>query len=362
MIVCPVCSFRNPDANDRCFKCSALLVQNDAAMQEAKSRVARRLRSRLVLQPLAAPIDWLRHRPWVNKVFASPDHGRHRYPYTAGLFSLLVPGAGHWYVAQGLKGTLIFVVALAFTAFAIATIREAWSNVVLFLLLLFWLLVWADSVASAAVANGERWVFRKTLALLFGAMMIIGVSVSVLQYLGLGFVKLERLTSNAMVPAFHSGDRVLFTSVPLWFRSPRMGEMVSFDPPRFVATEQKNVYSINISRYFQRVAGLPGDRVAKEGATFFLNGEELAQEQEPLGGELLPDFDVVVPEGSYFLPVTGIPQDLFAGVSGAGYIGYVGQTGLTFENWPGFALVPEKDIAGKGIAIVSPPENRRWLK
>jgi signal peptidase I len=361
MIVCTICGFRNPDTNDRCFRCQALLKRNEEAMQEAKASAARKTRRLRYAYPIAAPLDWLRHRPWLSGIFAVPDHGQYRYPFTAGLLSLL-PGVGHWYAGQGIKGALVFMVWLALFVFALATIRQDWSNAVLFSLLMFWLLVWADSVAVAARANGDTWRFRKTLALVFGAMMIIGTSVSVGQYLGLGFVSLERVSNDAMQPAFRAGDRVFFTSVPLWIRDPAVGEIVSFDPPRFVATQKDDVYSINISRYFQRVVGAPGDRLVKKGNRYFRNGEELSAGQVPLGGDSLPDFDTVVPEGSYFIPVTGIPKDMLSGISGAGLISHVGQPGFIFQRWPDFAMIPEEEIRGKGIAILSPPPRRQWLK
>lgn len=329
-------------------------------MQDAKVNVARKTRRLRLLMPIMAPFDWLLHRPWIAAIFEVPDQGRYRYPFTAGLLSL-IPGAGHWYAGQTIKGTLLFVIGLALLCFALLTIRIPWSNFVLFALLLFWLVVWADSVAVAARANGDYWVFRKTLALVFAAMMIVGVTLSVVQYLGIGFVRIERVTSDAMQPMFKGGDRIVFTSVPLWLRKPAVGEVVSFDPPRFVATQSGDVYSVNIKRYFQRVIAGPGDRLTKRRNLYLLNGSELPAACLPLGNDSLPEFDIVLPERSYFIPVTGIPQDIFAGIAGAGLLSHVGQPGFAFQNWPNFAIITRKDIKGKGIAIVSPPERRRWL-
>ncbi len=361
MIICPVCKFRNPDANVKCFRCSALLKRDDDALKEAKLSAARKLRPMRIAQPVAAPIDWLRHRSWFRRIFHVPDDAPRKYPYTAGLLSLL-PGAGHLYAGQSIKGSIIFVLWLAGVIFAIATIRAPWSNIVLFSLLILWLLVWADSIGVAAASNGDQWRFRKTLGLLFGAMMIVGVSVSVLQYLGVRIVQLERVTSDAMSPQLKRGDRLFFSNVPLWFRKPRVGEVVSYNPPRFIANQSSNIYSINISQYFQRVLAGPGDRIAKSGGTFSRNGNQLKDDDLPIGGAQLPDFDVIVPKDSYFIPVTGIPQDLFSGISGAGPIGYVGQPGYVFPAWPDFAIIPAADIRAKGYAIVSPPERRQLLK
>lgn len=293
-------------------------------------------------------------------MLAVPENGPFRYPFTAGLLSI-IPGAGHWYAGQTAKAALLFVVGAACIAFAAATFQQPWSNYVLLALLIFWLLVWADSVAMAAQANGDRWHFRNTLALWFAAMMLVGLSISATQFLGVNFVSLQKVTSDAMAPHIRDGDRVMFSSVPLWFRDPHVGEIVMFDPPLFSADRGQDRYSINIRKYFQRVLAGPGDAVAKRNGYFYRNGALVPPDDEPFNGRVLPDFDLVVPADSWFIPVTNIPEDMLAGLLGAGSIGYVGEPGFSFSSWPEFAIIPEKDISAKGVAIIDPPPRRRFL-
>lgn len=360
MIICPVCGFRNLDANLRCFRCSALLKRDDDLLREATATADRKGRRKRLHQALTGPIDWLLHRPWISNLFAVPEDGPFKYPFTAGLLSI-IPGAGHWYAGQIAKGWLLFLAGSSLAVFALAVFYTVWSNYVLLAVLVFWLLVWADSVAVAVQANGDRWRFRNTLALWFAAMMLVGVSVSALQLLGVNFVSLQKVTSDAMAPHIRDGDRIMFTSVPLWFRDPKAGEIVMFDPPLFSAEQGQDKYSINIRKYFQRVLGAPGDRVEKRGGHFYRNGILLGGNDEPFNGRVLPDFDLVVPADFYFIPVTNIPADMLAGLLGAGSIGYVGEPGFVFSGWPQFAIISEDDIFSKGLAIIDPPPRRGWL-
>ncbi len=361
MIVCPVCRFRNPDSNERCFKCSALLKRNDEFFREATSTAKRRASRERFRLRFGNPLDWLRHQDWFRRLTAIPEDVLFRYPFTAGLLSLLVPGAGHWYAGQPLKGALFFILGIPALVFAIVSIREPWSNYVLLGLTAFYLLIWTDSVAAATRANGNPWRARKTLALLFAAVMIFGTSVSALQFFGAGLFTLEKVSTNTMKPALHEGDRILFSFVPIWLRDPRPGEVVMFHPKQFSATQGRDIYAILVKKYYQRVLGVPGDTLKKIGPTIYRNGKIVPAEMMPFGGEQLPDFEIAVEEGFYFIPVTGIPQDWLAGLKGAGNISYVGQPGFVFNKFPQQALVPENMVRSKGIVVLNPPQHRRWL-
>ena len=161
MIVCPVCKFRNPDANERCFKCAALLKRNDAAMRDAAAAVKRRPVGERLRLRFGSPLDWLRHQEWWRRLTAIPDDMPLRYPFTAGLLSMLLPGAGHWYSGQKHKAVVLFLIGLPFLVIALLTITQPWSNFVLAGLVTYYLLIWTDSVAVATRVNGNPWRPRK---------------------------------------------------------------------------------------------------------------------------------------------------------------------------------------------------------
>lgn len=360
MIVCPVCGFRNMDANARCFKCSALLKRDEALFREGVRTTAKRSRRDRIYRLLSAPLDWVAHHHLTRKIFALPENAPFRYPFTAGLLNL-VPGMGYLYCGQPLRAGFTFLVFLALAALAVATIRHPYSNWLLYTLLGLFFILWADGIATAAKSNGECWRPRKTLALACAAMMMVGALLTAAQWVGMDVLTLQRITHSAMQPDLQSGDRVAVSDIPLWFREPRVGEVVMFNPPRFEVHQGANIFSINISKYLQRVLAGPGDRIAKKGAVYYRNDVELAGHELPFRGEDLPDFEILVPQGSYFIPVTGIPGDALASLMGSPAIGYVGEPGYSFIDFPASGIIPEGDISSTALAIASPPERRKWL-
>ena len=360
MLKCPVCGFRNPDANSRCFRCSGLLKRDKEVVEKAfavSDRKSRKLnRDRLLMRP----VDWLMHNRWVKSFSAIPENVPYRYPFTAGFLST-VPGAGHWYVGQWVKGILFFITAAVIFVIAVMTLRSPFSNVVLFGALFYWIVVWADSVSVATQVNGNQWSLRKKLQLIFAGMFLLGITITVTQYLGLGFLSLEKVTGSGVPPVIRHGDRLVFSKVPFWFGNPQIGDVVMFDPPRIVATQNADVYSVNIKRYYQKVSGAAGDKVSKTNGTFYRNGKVMQPNEVPFNGGVLPDFEITVPADSYFIPVTTIPRDILGGLVGAGAINYVGEPGFTFTTWPALSIIPAKDVQSKGLAIINPPPRRDWL-
>jgi signal peptidase I len=362
MIICPVCGFRNPDANDQCFRCSALLKRKAELVDEAFDRADQKQKRLARRQIWAGPLERLRDDPFVQKLNALPDDDHYRYPFTAGLLSIIFPGLGHIYAGQRLKGFLLAAVTATLLGITAESLRASWSNYFLFALLLYWLMVWASSVATAMRANGDTLVIRHVMALFFGGMMLLGGTLVAGQYLGLGIISVEKITTDAMMPSLERGERVLFSGVPLWFRAPRRGEIISFDPPRFDVQRGEDAISMNISRYFQRVVGLPGDKLKREGYQFWRNGELLTREQLPFGVDTMGDLDLIVPPGMVYAPLTYLPEaDIMGALSGAPHVPYYGAEGFVFVGWKEYPFVPVDSVERKGIAVIDPPARREWL-
>ena len=99
------------------------------------------------------------------------------------------------------------------------------------------------------------------------------------------------IPSESMVPTLEINDRVLAAKFPYYFTTPDRGDVVVFE-------------SVESSDdLIKRVVGLPGDTIAVQGSTLFLNGEP---QQEPYiadgGGPGLSTFGPIeVPEGHYFM-------------------------------------------------------------
>lgn len=362
MLTCPICGFRNPDANDTCFRCSAILKRNPELVEEAIERADRKHQLYARRQLWAAPLERFFESRFYERLNALPDDDRYRYPFTAGLLSIILPGLGHFYVGQPLKGVIFAGTGILFIIAALITIHATWSNYLLFAMLVFWTSAWGSSLAAAMRANGATLVRRHIYALFFAGIMLLGFFMVVGQYLGLGFISLEKITAKGMAPSLVQGERVAFSAVPLWFRDPRVNEIIKFDPPRFNAQIKSDSISINIKRYYQRLLGVGGDHLKKVGDQIWRNGQLLKPDQLPFGLETMGDFEFTVPADRYYAPITRIPEaDMLAAMWGAPDVPYIGADGYVFSFWDGYPYITEDMIWAKGLAIIDPPPRRQWL-
>lgn len=362
MIVCPVCQFRNPDANVRCFKCNALLQDNAEDVRGSLSRA----------DHSSPPYVWLRFLgflAWLNtwnplkRLWQIPQNVAYRFPWTAGGLSLL-PGLGQLYNRQPVKAAVIGSLWWAAAGICLITIHDPHSNYLLMVLLLSWLLVWNDAVASAVRINGEYWSFRNSIALWFAAMFLVGTSLVITQALGLNFFALVRIVHDAHSPALKKGDLIFVNNMSYWFwLKPRLGDVVQYNPGSFKAEKGNNILLINLQDNFQRVVGIEGDHIEKRKGRFYRNGVELSKIQEPILGDAIPDFVFDIPPGRYFLPVTAIPDDFWSAALGGSEAKApkLFAPGWIFQDWDKAGMVEEPQIFGRAVAIINPPERRKWL-
>ena len=120
--------------------------------------------------------------------------------------------------------------------------------------------------------------------------------------------------------------------------------------------------SINIKDYFQRVSGLPGDRIEKRDGRLYRNGVLVPPELEPFGLEKIPDGEsFTVPAGHYWLPVTSILTDVIATTVFEAPTLDLFQPKWIFKGWREACLISRKQLLGRAVAILHPPERRRFL-
>lgn len=365
MIVCPVCAFRNVGSQVRCLKCQALLREDEVEVADALARADELTRREFAAGAFKGLLHRLRSRNPLRALWALPEHVRYRFPFTAGLLSL-VPGLGQVYNRQPGKGFLFAGLWWSGAAVCLVTLRHPWSNVLLLLLLLGWLLIWSDAVASAVRINGGLWSFRNSVALWFAAMFLAGVTISGAQFFGMNLVSLVRVLDSSQEPHIRSGELVLTNHMAYWFSEPKLGEVVYFDPGRFTAEFPGALasasMSINIKDYFQRVSGLPGDRIEKREGRLYRNGALVPPELEPFGLELIPDGEsFTVPKGRYWLPVTSIPSDFFAVALFDASSPSLSAPGWIFKGWREACLISREELRGRAAAVLDPPGQRRFL-
>jgi len=365
MLVCPVCGFRNPDANTRCIRCSALLKRDEEAIRNAMDLGSKKGSEYKWQAMWQAPLERL-HDLGEKYLWNVPEGVPHRFPFTAGLLSIF-PGGGQFYNRQYHKGVVFFLIGSFLLLASLVTIQHPYSNFLLIGSLLAWIGMWSDAVSSAVRINGGFWSFRNSLALLFAGMFLVGITVTAAQFFGLSIITFVKARQDVHQPFIRQGDRLLVNHTAYWFSRPKLGDVIYYDPPRFTAedTDGKNVYSINIKAYFQRVVAGPADHVQKKGNELLRNGKPVPLDHLPFGLDTLPDFELTVPNNSVFAPVTYIPQDMLAGMMvaslGGRTVTKAHEGGLVFQKWEEASCPPLENIFGRAVAIVNPPEHRQWL-
>lgn len=428
MNTCPICGIRNPDSNVRCFQCQALLRQDaneyakSVRQADASMRRDRRARMKERISELLARILPRRLREL-------PQDLVYRFPWTAAGLSI-IPGAGQLYNHQPVKAAVFAGGWWTGAALCVLMLTQPYSNLLLLVLLFFYLVIWNDALATAVRINGQDWPLRNSLAALFALMFTAGMAITGLQFLlpflillalivwvqflgamlrpdgsstrsriALGgtavflviIVVLARQSDTERVftlvhvikdvhaPVIDDGDIVLVNNTAYWFQEPRFGEMVHFDPGVFTIERRMgrivDIYRINIQDYFQRIVGMPGDRIVKKGDKYFRNGEPFPAGVRPIRDDVLFDGTFEVPSGKYFCPITTIPAD--DPVVLAQKLGWEtridGETGGVYsprtmtgegilQRWFEASCVSKDDIKGHAIAVINPPTHRQWLK
>lgn len=409
MIACPVCGFRNTDRNVRCLKCQALLRDDDDELRNAWREARGRTES--------APRIWLEglwgrmalYNP-LRALWEVPQGLRYRHPWMAGGLALL-PGLGQLYNRQVGKALLLAGLWWGMAVVAVLTLREPWSNWFLLALLLSLIAVWSDAVTTAIRANGGFWNLRNSVALWFGGLFLAGVIATALQFLlpalvgavlllllgvvgaahesspaGLRRVRgllvgggillavlavlawrsdtqriytLVRVTKPVSQPVIARGDLVFVNNVAYWFRAPRLGEIIHFDPESFTIQTGENLTVVNPQDYFQRVAGVEGDVIEVRDGRIWRNGAPMPDHLLPMGAEELPTLRYEVPAGRVFAPVLRIPEDRVASLLGAGPVPSL-ESGV-LQGYVESTMVPRDAVFGRAVAVVNPPGHRTGL-
>lgn len=361
MIACPVCAFRNLSANTRCLKCNALLKDDEDAYVSAREAERQQTRKERWMPPVEGLLQAIWHKlPW-RPLWCLPEtEGPYRFPFTAGLLSL-IPGGGQMYNRQVGKGVFLASAWWSLAAACLLTLRQPWSNFLLLCLMLAWLLIWNDAVATSVRINRETWSFRNSVALWFGATFLAGLTVAGTQFFGRDLVTLVCLFDVAHAPHLHTGDLVLVNRLSYTIGSPRPGDVIYFDPERFtIETPQRDTVSVNIKDYFQKVSGVGGDLIEMREGRLYRNGILMPGPLLPFGSEVLPgSFSLKVPAGRVWAPVTGVPTDVAASLPGASAVSL--NEGM-LEGWMEASLVSLENVKGRAVVILNPPPRRKWLK
>lgn len=193
-----------------------------------------------------------------------------RRPWIAALLSLLLPGLGQLYDGEPWRGLALYLGSLAVVAVPLwIGLPKTFPGLVVFILIFltywFWMLWDAASIARRnqdyVLKPFNRWY------LYLAALIVINLSASRLvvpKLLASSPVRAFKIPSGSMEPAVRIGDR-LYADMT-YYRSvkPSRGDLVIFVSPEGPGVQ-----------LFQRIIGLPGERIEIRDKMVYINGQRL---------------------------------------------------------------------------------------
>lgn len=356
MKICPSCQFYNRDERERCLRCDTILQHcEEVAKRPVKFRWAaintvmshlRRARDDLLLLS-RSPI---------------PENLPYRYPWVAAWLSLL-PGCGQLYNHQFKKAVLFILTYGALAAISIVTVTKPYSNLVLGTFILFILYSYNDGLATAIRINGQFWTLRHSLAAFSYLLFALGALLAFGQFFFSPLFKFVHIAQDVLAPEIRKGDRLVVECVTYWFRQPRRGEAVYYNPGRYsIEIVGGDVYLIKEQHSVERVMGMPGDKVERKDGVFYVNGERIDKSLYPLvTNQIAKNFSFdPVPEDRYLVLITHHSHE-------PGFMGFGGTSpplnapGIIVHGWKEACLVEKKQIIGRVLFIYNPPTHRKFL-
>jgi|GEM_PF-2205859 len=416
MQVCSVCGFKNSDASTRCTRCHSILQTGERT--EPPSSSLWKLKLRAGVHSIVGLITLRAHN--LGRLVRDRESAQplsYRFPAVAAILGLLPP-LGQLYSRKWKRAVLAGLVFWGLLWFSVETLHHGFNNLLLLALLAVWVTICTDAIVCAIQTNAETWNFRNTVALWFAVLFYVGVAATAFQHLiptlcvigGLfayailsSLAKLQgrrfglrailivgtvtliltalfasvkgsgriytfiRLTHDLAPPHLQRGDLILVFSGAYWFSEPQLGDVVYFDPPRFVAERPSPGRTfqlvINMKDYFQKLSGIPGDVIEIRNGKMIRNGSSVPETILPFGWDRIPPHVFYIPRQHYFLPATEIVPDSLMGVLGGSSAvpPQLFAQGWIFQGWFEACLVPREAILGKALAIVNPPARRRWF-
>jgi len=403
MKTCPSCGFHNTNERARCLKCSALLEHDWGVAQK-------RVRLRLIpFHRLSSAVANRYHAVRRYFTFPLPPECPYRHPWMAGFVALL-PGLGQIYNRQYRKAVWFFLVFVAAIWLAVITVLNPFSYVFIGALIGWLLFSFNDAMVTATRIDGQEWTYGYTLASFSALFFYLGVLLSLSQFFlvamfaGLvlyclysvfwaeGEINRAKILTTAIVafgililacvlarsgnpvvhrwvfwdqnvvaPTLQKGDYLYVDCLTYWFRKPRLGEVVYYNPRAYKISSGLDEYIVHISHAMERVVALPGDHLVRDGDKFYRNGQPVPPQFLPLNTKDLPGrFQLDVPPGHYLVFISYGPEEKILGGLGGTFRAPSPREGGSAD-WGSACMVAPREILGRAIFIWHPVAHRCWL-
>jgi len=359
MKICPRCQFYNQDKNIRCFKCGWILEPvKDLRMTDLKVR-------RHFFALITGFVRAVFHRIGLF-LFPEIPEVPHRLPYIAAGLSFLF-GLGQVYNRQYKKGIIFCVGYIIGWILVIRTITAPYSNWLILLFIAYALWTYNDGFVTAIKMNGQIWTLRYTIAAYSALFFLLGFGTVVGQFFISPVFKLIRVSKSTLAPYFHRGDMVFIDCLLYKLRSPRVGDVIFYNPETLIieipSSIESSSYYIHERRTFETIMGLPGDVVERKSGVFYRNGEQMPSWCKPIVPDnIYNDLKFKVPDGNYLAIYSHSPGQISLGDSFGGQAPRLNSPGIILVNWDKVCLITKEQIIGRAIFIMNPPGYRRFLR
>lgn len=310
MLKCPVCGFNNLDTRERCLKCKTLLThQPDFAPQEEIL-----VRNTPDLRAWSGRFfNRLGRRVRAFFEFPLPTGVRHRFYLWAGLLGL-APGIGQLYNQQPRKALYLVVLFGTILFLTVHFITTAYLGTLLVCATLFAMLFsYSDALTTAAEINGQTFTFRNRLALLTYPIFLLGffgTVCAVMSWANWPLFSLFHVRGDYMRPALEKGDAICGERFSYFFRSPRPGDVVRYDPPQYSIEQGETLTIVNAQNGWERVMAVEGETLEYKEDRYTVNGRPLSPEYYPLlSGQTFKEFKLTCPKGKYLVLLSSRASD-----------------------------------------------------
>ena len=346
MIKCTTCGLENLDHITVCVECGNALIQDDSLNHEQEHtppRAGKYKNLRLFLYKIrrnTGALDIDRPVP-VNQVKSS---------YVSkllldladfkGAAASIIPGLGHLTQRRFLRGFIFFALWLLFILFGIFFYGRTISN-------------FCFGCAIAIHASAAFDCLPLSLSYFNSIQSRVGMMFSLLIlslicYYGIFNVINDQvfgvwMNLNRGDPVLLRGDFVLIRRQAAYKR----GDIVFFDTDgRWGSTGYDENFRIEPGIYFDRVIGLPGERIEIIKGRIFVNDDPLLDEFYPITKGVVRDMAVVLKENQYFIYDSLTPR----------------QNQFPIKLLRLHNTVNEDNIRGKAFMIYAPWSRMRFLQ
>lgn len=381
MKTCPICRFNNTDGEETCFRCSASLAGGRDPVV-AKLAMRRGPPGAYWISNRAAVAMGSFRRRIVNFVkwwgAPPPDTIMIRRPLVSAALAIL-PGVGQLYNGQPRKAFLFLAGWILAVSLVVRTFYEPVSDWVCLGAILWAIYAFHDGFKTAvAVINRSPWSLRRSFGFFMVWIFDAGMLALISQWgLSMTALRFKSISQDVFAPAFRAGDRVLIDTWSYKVGSPRVGDLVYYDPAQFSLDEEGkdpgdnplqdfNRFIIDAADDFERVVAGPGQAFERRGGVYYRDGVAIPPGEGPIvEGVALGDFSVAAPADSYIILPSHIPSELGWSELETSVAGAAAPSGFNIahnESWKKACVVPGAKIKGRVFSVYYPPRRRQWIR